>query len=313
MPEATGLFETHLTVNDLDRSIAFYRDVVGLPLALTLPERGAAFMWIGGPGAAMLGLWSLGPAPMGLSLHVALRASLEDVLDACDGLRDRGITPLSFFGAETAEPSVIAWMPAAAVYFRDPDGHLIEYLAMLPDRARPELGVVPWSQWPRGAAEFDAVRVERHTGPRDELRRLFAEAEDSADQLDAYIDSGELFVAISGGRVIGHLQLTETAYPTASEIKNMAVEAAHRGRGIGRRLIGAAIDEARAQGRSTLVVATAAADVGNLRFYQRAGFRPCAIERDAFSPATGYAPDITIDGVALRDRVWLDLHLDAHT
>ena len=25
-----GLFETHLTVSDLDRSIAFYRDVVGL-------------------------------------------------------------------------------------------------------------------------------------------------------------------------------------------------------------------------------------------------------------------------------------------
>ena len=34
MPKAIGLFETHLTVSDLDRSIEFYRDVVGLPLAL---------------------------------------------------------------------------------------------------------------------------------------------------------------------------------------------------------------------------------------------------------------------------------------
>jgi lactoylglutathione lyase len=311
MPGAAGLFETHLTVNDLDRSIAFYRDVVGLPLALSLPERGAAFLWIGGPGRAMLGLWSLGSAPLGLSLHVAFTASLEDVLGACDALRDHDITPLSFFAAETAEPSVIGWMPAAAVYFRDPDGHLIEYLTMLPDPARPELGIVPWSQWPRAASEVGAVRVERHTGPRADLRGLFAEAEDSADQLDAYLDSGELFVAISGGRVIGHLQLTETAHAPASEIKNMAVEAAHRGRGIGSLLIRAAIEEARAHGRSTLVVATAAADVGNLRFYQRAGFRPCAIERDAFSPATGYAPDTTIDGIALRDRVWLDLQLDA--
>jgi lactoylglutathione lyase len=33
--------------------------------------------------------------------------------------------------AFTAEPSVIGWMPAAAVYFRDPDGHLLEYLPML--------------------------------------------------------------------------------------------------------------------------------------------------------------------------------------
>ena len=84
---------------------------------------------------------------MGLSLHIALEASLEDVLAACDALRSNGVTPLSFFGAETAEPSVIGWMPAAAVYFRDPDGHLIEYLAMLEEPARPERGIVPWSQW----------------------------------------------------------------------------------------------------------------------------------------------------------------------
>jgi predicted enzyme related to lactoylglutathione lyase len=45
-----GLFETHLTVSDLGRSVAFYREVVGLPLALEVPERGAAFFWIGGPG-----------------------------------------------------------------------------------------------------------------------------------------------------------------------------------------------------------------------------------------------------------------------
>jgi lactoylglutathione lyase len=29
-----GLFETHLTVSDLQRSIAFYRDILGLQLAL---------------------------------------------------------------------------------------------------------------------------------------------------------------------------------------------------------------------------------------------------------------------------------------
>jgi len=145
--EAAGLFETHLTVSDLERSVTFYRDVVGLPLALELPERGAAFMWIGAPGEAMLGLWSLGSAPLALSLHVAFRASLQDVMGACERLRSLGVTPLSFFATETQEPSVIGWMPAAAVYFRDPDGHLLEYLAMLDEQPRPERGVVPWSQW----------------------------------------------------------------------------------------------------------------------------------------------------------------------
>jgi lactoylglutathione lyase len=38
-------------------------------------------------------------------------------------------------------------MPAAAVYFRDPDGHLLEYVAMLDEPPRPDLTIVPWSQW----------------------------------------------------------------------------------------------------------------------------------------------------------------------
>lgn len=142
-----GLFETHLTVSDLSRSIAFYRDLVGLPLALELPERGAAFFWIREPGEAMLGLWSLGSAPIGVSLHIAFSASLDDVLRACSRLRDEGVTPLSFFASETDEPTVIGWMPAAAVYFRDPDGHLLEYLAMLDAEPRPDLGILSWSQW----------------------------------------------------------------------------------------------------------------------------------------------------------------------
>jgi hypothetical protein len=48
---------------------------------------------------------------------------------------------------QTTEPSVIGWMPAAALYFRDPDGHLLEYLAMLEEGPNPDLGIVSWSGW----------------------------------------------------------------------------------------------------------------------------------------------------------------------
>jgi hypothetical protein len=58
-----------------------------------------------------------------------------------------------------------------------------------------------------------------------------------------------------------------------------------------------------------MVVATAAADIGNLRFYQRTGFRLCRIERDAFTSADGYPDSIVIAGIPLRDRVWLDREL----
>jgi lactoylglutathione lyase len=303
----TAVFEAHLTVADLDRSTDFYRDVVGLAPALRLPERGAAFLWAGGPGRSMLGLWSIGSAPMNMRLHVAFSASVEDVLASCDRLRAAGVVPRSFFGAETDEPSVIGWMPAAAVYFEDPDGHSIEYLAMLDEPPRPEAGIVSWSQWGRDAPA--EVEVAVHAGPREELRPLFEVAEDSAAALDASMGAGAVLVARSGTRVLGHLQLLDEG--RTYEIHTMAVAAEHRGRGIGRRLVDAAIAAARRGGADTVVVATAAADTGNLRFYQRCGFRLRSVERDAFTSAAGYAPGATVDGIELRDRVWLDRELHA--
>jgi ribosomal protein S18 acetylase RimI-like enzyme len=157
----------------------------------------------------------------------------------------------------------------------------------------------------------DTIRVEPHTGPRAALRPLFELAEDSAAELDAYIDAGRVLVARDGDRTVGHLQLTATDRPGEAEVKNMAVDPAYQGRGIGRALMAAAVARARADGQATLVVATAAADTGNLRFYQRLGFRMRSVERDTFTPATGYAPGIEIDGIALRDRVWLDRDLGA--
>jgi hypothetical protein len=39
-------------------------------------------------------------------------------------------------------------MPAASVYFDDPDGHSIEYISILPDAARPDIaGAVTLSRW----------------------------------------------------------------------------------------------------------------------------------------------------------------------
>lgn len=143
-----GLFETHLTVADLDRSVAFYRDVLGLPLAYRIPARGVAFFWIGAPGRAMLGLWKAGDV-LRMHLHFAMAVSLEELLAAPARLRAAGVASRGFGGEPSGEPVVLCWMPAAAVYFADPDGHTLEFLTMLPDEPRPDLDVVPWSEWER--------------------------------------------------------------------------------------------------------------------------------------------------------------------
>ena len=149
-PAVRGLFEAHLPVADVAGSLALYRDVVGLEPAYQVPERGAAFLWCGAPGGSMLGLWSLGSAPMGMRLHIAFTVRLEELMDAPAALAARGVTPCSFFGEEADEPSVIGWMPAAAVYFQDPDGHSLEYLAMLDEPPWPDGGITTWSRWVEG-------------------------------------------------------------------------------------------------------------------------------------------------------------------
>jgi GNAT superfamily N-acetyltransferase len=161
------------------------------------------------------------------------------------------------------------------------------------------------------ARSADDIRIEVYGGPRDSLRVLFELAEDSAAELDSYINDGRVLVAVSGGEVIGHLQLTGAGDPCQVEIKNMAVREERQGQGVGRRLVQAAVDLAAAESVTLLLVATAAADIGNLRFYQRQGFRMRSVERDAFTPATGYPAGLRIDGIELRDRVWLDREVHA--
>jgi catechol 2,3-dioxygenase-like lactoylglutathione lyase family enzyme len=142
-----GLWETHLTVADLDRSIAFYRDVVGLTLAHTVPERHVAFFWIGQPRQAMLGLWSIHTAPMGMRLHYAFQVTLDDVKASVAALKQAGLEPLAGGGRPIDEPEVIPWIPAASVYFKDPDGHSLEFIAMLPDMPQPRMNRVMLAEW----------------------------------------------------------------------------------------------------------------------------------------------------------------------
>lgn len=148
-----GLFETHILVKDLQCSMAFYGSVLGLQLAQAFPERRAAFYWIGGRGNGMLGVWEVGSGPQRMSLHFAFSVALDDLLQAAVRLRASDITPLDFYEKPTDEPVVFGWMPAASMFFRDPDGNLLEFLAMLPDAPRPELGIVRWSEWNSGLGD----------------------------------------------------------------------------------------------------------------------------------------------------------------
>jgi GNAT superfamily N-acetyltransferase/catechol 2,3-dioxygenase-like lactoylglutathione lyase family enzyme len=151
--------------------------------------------------------------------------------------------------------------------------------------------------------------IEWFEGSRSGLGDLFALADDSPAQVERYRELGRVLVVRHGPSVIGHLQLTPGERADEAEIKSLAVREEHQGTGIGRGLVNRAIAICHEERCSTLLVATAAADTGVLRFYQRLGFRLLRVERDVFTPEAGY-PATELDGVPLRDQVWLSLTFD---
>ena len=152
------------------------------------------------------------------------------------------------------------------------------------------------------------VTIEWFEGSRAALADLFALADDSPAAVLSYRELGRVLVARDGPAVIGHLQLIDGDGAAEAEVKSLAVREDRRGAGVGRMLLNRAIAVCREERRSTLFVATAAADTRVLRFYQLLGFRLLRVQRDVFTPQAGY-PEIDIDGVALRDQVWLSLTL----
>jgi lactoylglutathione lyase len=141
------LYETHLSVTDTEASQVFYTRVVGLKFAYRDPT-GTSFS----SGRASRGSrwWAYGVRARRTAAISTRRTSLSrclsDLLKAGENLRNSGVLCHDFNGTETHEPSIIGWMPSAQLYFRDPDGHLLEFIALLDDIPDPTF-TGPLSQW----------------------------------------------------------------------------------------------------------------------------------------------------------------------
>jgi catechol-2,3-dioxygenase len=142
-----GLYETHIEVADLEAAVDFYKNTLGLELASVEEKRRIAFFWIGEPKKYMLGLWEKKDRPVA-KRHFAFRCDKDDILErSVDWLKQRKLQPYNFLKNKTQQPMVFAWMPAIAIYFDDPDGNILEFIAVLPGEAQPELSVISYKEW----------------------------------------------------------------------------------------------------------------------------------------------------------------------
>ena len=92
-----------------------------------------------------------------------------------------------------------------------------------------------------------------------------------------------------------------------SEILYIEVAAALRGRGYGKQIIQALLDELPRRGGRSLLVGTANASLDNIAFYQKCGFRMYEIRRDYFAYIQ---PPVLEDGIQIRDMLVLRYDLE---
>lgn len=141
---------------------------------------------------------------------------------------------------------------------------------------------------------------------RLDLLPLLLLADPSEAMIRTYIERGRLFVLSEGSVPIGALHL-DPLDPETAEIRAVAVAEAHQGKGYGKRLLAHAIEAVRSSGLKRLIVATGNSSIGNLAYYQKAGFRMLRIELDYFT--RHYPEPIIENGIRCRDRIELELLL----
>jgi len=138
-------------------------------------------------------------------------------------------------------------------------------------------------------------------------------ADPSRQRVEAYLAHGRCYLAFLATELIGEFVLLRTGTAEAPagrktwELMNVAVDEGHQGRGWGKRLVQAAIAQARALGATVLEVGTGNSSLSQLALYQKCGFRVVGVERDFF---TGhYGEEIVENGIRCLDMIRLSLSL----
>lgn len=131
-------------------------------------------------------------------------------------------------------------------------------------------------------------------------------ADPSEAAVQQYLEDGKLYVAEWDDTVVGVYILLQADCPLW-ELKNIAVAEEWQGKGVGKTLITAAISSAKELGAEKLEVGTGNSSIGQLAFYQKAGFRMQRIAKNYFT--LNYDEPIFENGIQCRDMVILAMDL----
>ena len=103
-------------------------------------------------------------------------------------------------------------------------------------------------------------------------------------------DAAVLLAEAPGGEIIGRLSLARDPHPASPHVADLGlmVAAEHRRRGVGRALLAAAVDWARAQDVRKLELHVFPHNEPAIALYESFGFRHEGLRREHYRRATGY-------------------------
>ncbi len=131
---------------------------------------------------------------------------------------------------------------------------------------------------------------------------LFLLADPSREMIQGYISGAVVLGALRESVVLGAIVITPLTHE-AWEIKNLAVQPAHQGQGIGKELIRAALDTCRNRGAREVWIGTGNSSISQLALYQKMGFRIAGVDVDFFT--RNYPEEIIENGIHCRDMIRL--------
>lgn len=114
-------------------------------------------------------------------------------------------------------------------------------------------------------------------------------------------DGGAFYVAVEGGRIVGTAALRLTG-PARGEVRKLFLLPEARGRGVGRALLAAVLDAARARGVQRLTLTTRVRYVRAIRMYEKAGFRLAGTARKPRGGDLGLSFELDLAARSIPER-----------
>lgn len=131
-------------------------------------------------------------------------------------------------------------------------------------------------------------------------------ADPSKEMVDKYIQMSEIYELLNQNLLVGIIVLVENSNEEI-EIKNIAIDPAYQGKGLGKHLIHFGINESKKLGYSRISICTGNSSTHQLALYKKCGFQLSTIFHDFF--IQNYEEEIWENGIQCKDLIKLEQKL----